>query len=141
MPSTARLLAQYLRERDLIDPARGEEWLFRNQRNRQFSRWGIRYLIKEYSDRARAKCNSIPKRVTPHSLRHSKAMHLLQAGNPAVIIRDILGHSDIQSTEVYAKADLEMKRKALEKAAGASRRISIPPWHRKPDLLRWLESM
>jgi site-specific recombinase XerD len=141
MQSTARLLAQYLREQDLLDPSRGEEWLFRNQRNRQFSRWGIGYLIKQYCDRARATCNSLPKRVTPHSLRHSKAMHLLQAGNPAVIIRDILGHADIQSTEIYAKADLEMKRKALEKAAGATPKLVIPPWHRKPDLLRWLESL
>ena len=68
-------------------------------------------------------------------------MHLLQSGNPTIVIRDILGHADIQSTEIYAKADMEMKRRALEKANGASPKGAIRSWHRKPDLLRWLESL
>jgi integrase/recombinase XerD len=141
MRSTVRALTQYLREQELLDPGRGEEWLFRNQRNGRFSRWGIRYLIRQYSERARITCGDYPKRVTPHSMRHSKAIHLLQAGNPTVIIRDILGHADIQSTEIYAKADLEMKRQALEKASGVSSKAASRSWHRKPDLLRWLESL
>jgi len=141
LPGTARLLGQYLREEALLAPGRSEEWLFRNQRNGRFSRWGVRYLMQKYCDRARATCSAFPRRVTPHSLRHSKAIHLLQAGNPTVVIRDILGHADIQSTEIYARVDLEMKRRALEKAADTSRRPALPPWHRKPDLLLWLESI
>ena len=52
----------------------------------------------------------------PHSLRHSKAMHLLQAGVNLIYIRDILGHVSIQTTEIYARADSKQKREALEAA-------------------------
>jgi integrase len=68
-------------------------------------------------------------------------MHLLQAGNPAIVIRDILGHADIQSTEIYAKADLEMKRRALERANTVQPSLDRCSWQREPDLLRWLQSL
>ena len=78
--------------------------------------------------------------ISPHTLRHTKAMHLLQAGLPLITIKDILGHADIKSTEVYIETDLDMKRKALElagtpfKARKSSKTIA-------PDLLKWLESL
>ncbi|SNT11064.1 Phage integrase family protein [Anaerovirgula multivorans] len=65
---------------------------------------------------AKIKSSLIPEKVTPHVLRHTKAMHLLQAGVNLVYIRDILEHVDISTTEVYARANTEMKRIALEKA-------------------------
>ena len=58
----------------------------------------------------------ISDEITPHWLRHSKAMHLLQSGVNLVYIRDLLGHSDISTTEIYARADEKMKRKALMEA-------------------------
>lgn len=58
----------------------------------------------------------IPQSISCHSLRHSKAMHLLQAGVSLVYIRDILGHVSVQTTEVYARADSKQKREALEKS-------------------------
>lgn len=139
MPSTARLLARYLHEEKLDDPVHAETRLFQNQRGEPFSRWGIRYLLRRYSEQARATCTDLPERITPHSLRHAKGMHLLQAGNPTIVIRDILGHVDIESTEVYARADLEMKRRALENAP----RVATPrrSWQREPDLLAWLRSL
>jgi site-specific recombinase XerD len=57
----------------------------------------------------------IPDNITCHSLRHSKAMHLLQAGVNLVYIRDLLGHVSIKTTEIYARADSKQKRIALEK--------------------------
>lgn len=57
-----------------------------------------------------------PHKISPHTLRHTKAMHMLQAGNNIVYIRDILGHSDLDTTERYARADTSMKREALAKA-------------------------
>nr|WP_282434222.1 tyrosine-type recombinase/integrase [Desulfosporosinus sp. BG] len=54
--------------------------------------------------------------VTPHIFRHSKSMHLLQSGVNLIYIRDFLGHSDCSTTEIYARADSEMKRKAIENA-------------------------
>ena len=71
--------------------------------------------------------------------RHTKAMHLLQAGVPLVTIKDFLGHADVKSTEIYVQIDLEMKRKALmatDTPRGARRRSRIPP-----DLIAWLEAL
>ncbi len=141
MPSTVKVLARYLSEEGLDDPAKRDEPLFRNKRGGQFSRWGIRYLLTNYTNQARSECPTLPTKVSPHTLRHTKAMHLLQAGNPAIVIRDILGHAHIQSTEVYARADLETKRRALEKAEQAMPSIEPRSWQRSPDLLRWLQSL
>ena len=60
--------------------------------------------------------------ISPHTLRHTKGMHLLQSGVPLVMVKDFLGHVDMKSTEVYVQADLEMKRKALEPATAP-----VPP--------------
>lgn len=141
MPSIVKVLARYLREEGLDDPTRTDELLFRNRRGRQFSRWGIRYLLAKYTDQARSERSTLPDKVTPHTLRHTKAMHLLQAGNPAIVIRDILGHAHIQTTEIYARADLDMKRQALEKAGQAVPAVESKSWQRQPDLLRWLQSL
>jgi integrase/recombinase XerD len=81
------------------------------------SRSGLRYALAKHVQSAAISRTGIPSKVGPHTLRHSKAMHMLQAGVPLVIIRDILGHVDVETTEVYARADLEMKRRALETAA------------------------
>ena len=76
-------------------------------------------------------------------LRHSKAMHLLQAGVNLVYIRDILGHVSIQTTEIYARADSKQKREALEKAY-----VDVIPendkeksWEKNAPLLEWLKSL
>lgn len=141
MASTTKALARYCRDEGLDDPTRSNESLFRNQQGAPFSRWGVRYLLKKYTDQARVTRPTLPVSVTPHTLRHTKAMHLLQAGNPAIIIRDILGHADIESTEIYAKADIEMKRRALEKTSSAP--LATRRWscRRQLDLLRWLQSI
>ena len=84
-----------------------------------------------------------PERISPHSLRHSKAMHLLQAGVNLVYIRDILGHVSIQTTEIYARADSKQKRLALESAY-----TDVLPevenktsWEKDSDLRMWLKSL
>jgi integrase/recombinase XerD len=68
-------------------------------------------------------------------------MHLLQAGNPPIVIRDILGHADIARMEVYARADMDMKRCALEKAPGVVNAPARRSWQRDPDLLAWLRAL
>ena len=141
MANTAKALARYCNEEHLDDATRVEEPLFRNQRGSRFTRWGVQYLIKKYGDTARIARPAFPAKVTPHTLRHTKAMHLLQAGNPAIVVRDILGHADIQSTAIYAKADLDMKRRALEKASGAAPSVKLRSWQQDPDLLRWLQAL
>src|SRR5690606_37878910 len=79
-------------------------------------RMGITLILKKYVQKAAAITPALfPEKVTPHVLRHSKAMHLLQAGVNIVYIRDFLGHTSVSTTETYARADTKMKRKALEK--------------------------
>ena len=66
-------------------------------------------------------------------------MHLLQAGVPLVTIKDVLGHADLKSTEIYVQIDMEMKRKALmatDSPGGGRRRPRMPP-----DLIAWLEAL
>lgn len=74
-------------------------------------------------------------------LRHSKAMHLLQAGINLVYIRDLLGHSDISTTEIYARADEAMKRKALMDAYESPATEDLPIWKKDKGLLDWLKSL
>jgi site-specific recombinase XerD len=141
MQQTVELLRDYMSEQRLTDPSQTSQPLFHNRYGKRMSRSGIRYIVEKYVDRVRANGElSLPK-VSPHTLRHTKAMHLLQSGNPLVVIRDFLGHADIRSTQVYARADLDMKRRALDKAASKSPTTKVPYWHKDKDLLDWLRSL
>ena len=115
--------------------------LFCNRHGRRLSRSGIRYILTKYVARARDTQPVTVQRVSPHTLRHTKAMNLLQAGTPLVIIRDILGHVDLKSTEIYARADLEMKRQALAKASSESSAVQVPSWQHNATLMEWLRSL
>ena len=79
--------------------------------------------------------------VSPHVLRHSKAMHLYEAGVPLPYIRDILGHVDLTTTEIYARASTEAKRKALEAAYTDIVTDELPEWNRDAGLLDWLAGL
>ena len=139
---TADLLGEYIQRHELGRPEELRHPVFRNRSGGRLSRSGIRYILEKHSAAARSHRPSVPLRVTPHTFRHTKAMHLLQAGNPAVIIRDILGHVDIRSTAIYARADLETMRRALEKAAGpATTPACKPSWQTNRDLLSWLRQL
>ena len=74
-------------------------------------------------------------------MRHSKAMHLLQSEVNLVYIRDFLGHVDIQTTEIYARIDGEMKRKALEKSNHNVVSEKLPEWQSNTGLMNWLKSL
>jgi len=73
-------------------------------------------------------------------LRHSKAFHLLQAGVNLVYIRDILGHSSVQTTEIYARVDSKQKREVLEKAYAEVVKHETPEWSNNDNLLAWLKN-
>ena len=74
-------------------------------------------------------------------LRHSKAMHLLQAGVNLIYIRDFLGHVDLKTTEIYARADTEMKRKAIENVYPDLVDSTLPDWSKDQALLSWLSEI
>jgi integrase/recombinase XerD len=141
LSATVELLAQYMRENRLGGPERIDSPLFFNRRGEHLSRSGVRYLLMKYTEDARKEKPALPNKISPHTFRHSKAMHLLQAGNPAPVIQAILGHADIRSTDIYARADIEMKRRALEKATTMAPSGTLPSWRGDKGLMDWLRSL
>jgi integrase/recombinase XerD len=143
MSNTKSLLATYLDGRKISSGmADLENFLFINQKRQKLSRWGISYIINKYVDQAKTNTVlTIRFPVTPHIFRHSKAMHLLQSGVNLIYIRDFLGHSDCSTTEIYARADSEMKRKAIENAYPDLVPEGLPKWEEDGDLMKWLSSL
>jgi site-specific recombinase XerD len=88
--------------------------VFRNRRGQPLTRYGIHILVKRYARRAAVTTPSLrTKRVSPHTIRHTTAMHLLRSGVDINTIRIWLGHASLQTTHLYAESDLKMKAKAL----------------------------
>ncbi len=133
-------LKKYMDEYGLDNPAYGSYPLFFNSRKEKLTRAGINYLVKKYLEKARKEDSLlVPEKMSCHSLRHSKAMHLLQAGVNLVYIRDLLGHVSIKTTEVYARADSRQKRQALESAYVQVNPNEQPLWTENEGLLNWLK--
>jgi integrase/recombinase XerD len=141
MDNTVQLLRDHLQENHLDRPEQFDKPLFRNARSQRLSRSGIRYILQKYTDSARNKRPSLNRAVSPHTLRHTKGMHLLQSGISLDMIRDFLGHVDVKTTQIYARANLEMKRNALEAISDPSPVRTIPSWQQNKDLLDWLRSL
>ena len=121
----------------------GEQYVFVNQRKQQFTRWGISYIINKYV-RLASLCDGFNVRfsITPHVFRHSKSVHLLQSGVNLIYIRDFLGHSDCSTTQIYAKADTETRRKALEAAyVDILPTTELPDWSDDKSLMDFLNSL
>jgi len=117
LPQSAQLVRKFLvtngRRLDEQEP------LLQNGRGLRLGRHGARYILLKYLHRATGAMPGLGRAaISPHTLRHTKAMHLLQSCVPLVMVKDFLGHVDLKSTEFYVQADLEMKRKALEAATG-----------------------
>jgi len=134
-----KILRNYLTEFDLLKQHATSYPLFLNSRQEKLTRAGITHILLKYADKARKRDPKlIPEKLSCHTLRHSKAMHLLQAGVNLVYIRDILGHVSIQTTELYARADSKMKREAIEKAYVDVAPTVEPLWEKNKNLLSWL---
>lgn len=137
------LLMAYIKENRLDNLAYNQRPLFANNRGEKLTNSGVTYILNIYVQNARVlRPDLIPKKMSPHTLRHSKAMHLLQSGINLIYIRDILGHVSIQTTEVYARADSKQKREALEAAY-----VNIIPaqvneaiWEKDSKLKEWLRN-
>ena len=133
-------LKNYLKENRLNEPFANMYPLFFNSRKEKLTRAGINHIVQKYAITARKEDEMIiPENISCHSLRHSKAMHLLQAGVNLVYIRDILGHVSIQTTEIYARADSKQKREALEKAYVNVNPDEQPVWTKDENLVTWLK--
>lgn len=139
LPSTAKNLRNYLTEMHLLDPEKAHLPLFTNRDGKKMSRANVTYILDKYVKAASEIDSSIPERITPHVMRHSKAMHIYEAENNLIYVRDILGHSDIKTTGIYARSSLAMKRKALEQVSD-SPIPDIPSWQKSKDMMEWLKS-
>lgn len=131
----------YMQENRLLESYANMYPIFSNARGEKLTRAGVNYILKKYANKARAINPSvIPDKLSCHCLRHSLAMHLLQAGVNLVYIRDILGHESVQVTEIYAKTDSKLKREAIERAYTDTTPKVTPSWLGNDDLLSWLKS-
>ena len=142
---TAELISSFLLQTGLNSVENKDKHLFVNRTGKQLTRSGVAYILKKYVEAARAEHPElIPDKFSPHCMRHSKAMHLLQAGVAIIYIRDFLGHESVKTTEVYAKADGKSKREALEAAYSASIEDSNIPkssWNDDNDLMAFLKKL
>ena len=139
-PETARLLQQHIADTGL-DP-QDAQTLFRNHRGGPLTRFGARLILQRQVSRAAAVLPTLKhKRIHPHSLRHSTAVHLLKSGVDLSTIAHWLGHTSINTTHKYVTIDLEAKRAAIAKAEPVTKSKRLPRWRTDNDLLTWLESL
>ena len=141
MTNTASLLVAYIAENHLDAPHKKTFPLFANSQHNRLTKEGVAYVLGKYATQAHQISDAVPPKVHCHMLRHSKAVHLLQAGVNLIYIRDFLGHSDIKTTEIYARADTELKRQVLEKAYPNLVDPDLPDWSHNPDLMSWLSGL
>lgn len=123
---TAVHFRKYLREFHSDASEYTHEYLFYGltcKEHTKMSANSIRVLLQEYGVAAKKYCPEIPTSVHPHMFRHSRAMHLYQGGMDLTLVSQWLGHANLQTTLVYAHADTEQKRAAIELATGASNPI------------------
>ena len=137
MTPTAKILEKYLVDWNLNPQTKPDEPLFVNHQGNRLTRPGVTYILKKYM----SEIGAVETQITPHIIRHSKAMHLLRANVDRNYIRDFLGHVNTSTTEVYAKADAEMKRKALEKAQFDVPLENQTTWQKNENLMSWLQSL
>jgi site-specific recombinase XerD len=93
----------------------------------------VAVMLKNYGKVARKTCSDVPERVHPHLFRHTRATDLYKAGMPLSYVAEFLGHVNVNTTDIYASADVEMLRKAMEKADPGSAE-EIPLWKEEESL-------
>ena len=138
------LWAKTMKElRPLIWQRDGSCSVFVNRYGQQMTRYGIHTLVKRYARSASAMLPSMrTKRISPHTIRHTTATHLLRAGVDLNTIRSWLGHVSIDTTIIYAETDLQTKAKALEACdPGIKNSHRKLAWHEDAGLMNFLRNL
>lgn len=121
---TTQLIRLYFDKEGLKSPIYAERHLFLNRSGKPFTRAGIAYILQKYATLLHNEDPvSFPEKITPHCLRHTKAMLMLEAGQNLVYIRDTLGHEHIKTTEIYARISSKQKESALD---AVNEKIKVP---------------
>lgn len=137
-PETVDVLKALLRRQPRAD----DEPIFVNRYGEPLGAAGVRFKLKQYVQAAARHVPSLAtKRITPHVWRHSVGVQLVAAGVDVTVIRSWLGHARLDTTNHYARANLETKRKALEQVDPSTKPGRPPRWKRNPELLSWLDSL
>ena len=141
---TVDALHNYLKQRD--DGDRPTKPLFLNSHGQRLGRFGVVTVVKRHiTAAAKLQLSLRNKRVSPHTLRHTAAMHLLQSGVELNVIKSWLGHVSITTTSAYIEIDMEMKRKALDRCSPPiptrSEDTGNRCWHSRQDIIQWLEDL
>lgn len=133
----AKILKIYMKRCGRNDP---DSPLFVNRRGEKLTRAGTQYIIDKYINMGRKQQpNYFKNRITNHSFRHSKAMHLLEAGVNLIYIRDLLGHTSILTTEIYARSNPKIKEEQLKKNSTSINAKAKYGKKDKEDLIDWLK--
>lgn len=137
---TGKLLDAYIKK--YKNNCLNTSYLITNRFHQQIDRDGISYIINKYVTLLRHQGYNIPTNVHPHMFRHSKAMHMLEAGINIVYIRDFLGHEDISTTMIYVRSDNRLKDEAINKLVP---KIiddeNLPDWKKDSNLMDFLNSL
>ena len=116
------------------------EPLFVNRKGEKLTRAGIQYIIDKYVSMSQIRRPDLfRQKITNHSFRHSKAMHLLEAGVNLIYIRDLLGHTSVVTTEIYAKTNPKIKEEQLKKHSASVASAKNYNTKEKEDLINWLK--
>jgi len=137
----AEHFGEYLKQFHPVETRNDNDWLFytviHGVRHRM-SPDAVATFMKKYGDLCRNVCPETPKKINPHLLRHSRAMFLYRKGMPLVLLAEFLGHSDVNTTRVYAWADTEMKRKAISKISDEADLDTEPIWENDESIIKRL---
>lgn len=102
----------------------------------------VEKFMKRYGLKARVQCNKVPEGLHPHMFRHSRSMHLYRGGMPLALLSEWLGHAQLETTKIYANADTQMKREAIEKATSSLNPMTqdqiVTPWQNDEELIKRL---
>lgn len=143
MEKTVQHLERYLDVFHCGEAQHSEQYLFYSQRNGLKCRMtteNARKIMKSYVPEAKQSCPDVPEHLHPHLWRHSRAMHLYQHGMDLSLISQWLGHTRMETTLIYAHADTEQKRRAIEKAMSTQQPFDVstdnlPNWRNDEDLI------
>jgi len=137
------LWAQTVRELGVLVQSRDpSEHVFLNRCGQPITRFGIHSLVERYVARVTEQVPSLAsKRVSPHTIRHTTATHLLRAGVDINTIRAWLGHVSLTTTNVYAEVDLEMKAKALANCEVEGKNCKTTSWKKDTELMEFLRTL
>jgi site-specific recombinase XerD len=134
-------LKTYIKQKkyDQLDSV--NEFLFKNHLNEQFSRQGIRYIVKKYSKMARKSApDMIPTKFSPHTIRHTAAMSMVEDGVDLIQIRDLLGHASVRTIEIYAKTESKGRAESIETYSRENLQTDNIKWKTTTSIKDWLKT-